>query len=68
MIGGGMGSGLRISLSGTVDEVSQRGSLVDGSPEKHALDCMNNERIIGVAIPYKDKPTGTIRIDVREHP
>jgi hypothetical protein len=63
-----MWSGLRISVPGTWDDVSQRASIVDGSPEKRALECVNEAHIVGAAIPQKDMPTGGIRLDVSDRP
>jgi hypothetical protein len=68
-IGGGMWSGERISISGDWDVASQRALLKEGSPEKDALVCFQNANGVGgIAIPYKDKRTGTIRIDISDQP
>jgi len=58
MIAGGMWSGLCVRVHGEFDEISHRALLIDGSPEKNALECIDKAQIGGgVAIPFKDKPT-----------
>jgi hypothetical protein len=68
MIAAGMWSGVHFSLPGSWDDITQHASIVDGSPEKKAFECINNAHVAGAAIPYKDMATGRIRVDVSEHP
>jgi hypothetical protein len=68
MIAGGMWSGLRITIPGTWDDISQRASIADGSPEKNALECIKRAHIGGAAIADKDKPTGSVRLEVSDQP
>lgn len=57
-----------IALHGTFDQVSQTGSLIGGSPERNALQCLNSANIPGggTARPSEDVPTGTIQITITD--
>ncbi len=68
-IGGGMWSGVKMSISGDWDSASQRALLKVGSPEHDAFVCFQNVKGVGARVtPYKDQPTGTIRIDISDQP
>ncbi len=66
MIGGGMWTGVRISVHGTWDDTTQTASLIAGTPETTGLSCLRAAKFGAAAIPYKDMVTGSIRIDVSE--
>jgi hypothetical protein len=68
MIAGGMWSGVRISVHGTWDETTKTASLIDGAPETVGLNCLHAANFPATAIPWSDMKTGSIRVDVSEHP
>jgi hypothetical protein len=68
MIGGGMWSGVHVSVAGTWDEKMKRASMADGSSEMTLLNCLNQGRIVAAGIVDKDRKTGSIRIDVSDEP
>ena len=68
MIAGGMWSGVRVSIHGTWDDATHTASLIQGAPETTGLQCLQDASFAASAIPFKDIPTGSIRIDVSEHP
>jgi hypothetical protein len=68
-ISGGMWSGVHVSVHGVKDG----GPLLEGSPEKNLFDCLIKANDAGAGIgaaviPYKDTPTGTVRVDVSDLP
>ncbi len=65
---GGVYSPVLIALHGTYDQVSRTGSLIGGSPEQNAFQCLNSANISGggSAVPSEDNPTGTIRITISD--
>ena len=66
-IGAGMWSGVKISISGDWDAASQRALLKVGSPEYDAFVCFQNVTGVGARVtPYKDQPTGTMRISISD--
>jgi hypothetical protein len=67
-IAGGMWMGVRISVHGTWDNTTKRASFISGAPEATGLECLRAAKFGAAAIPFKDKPTGSIRIDVSERP
>lgn len=68
LIGGGMWSGFKLSVPGTWDETTQHATLGEGSPEVTLLNCLNQAKIGGAAVPYKEMKPGSIRIDISDHP
>ena len=67
-IGGGMWSGVRISVHGTWDDATKTMSLIDGAPETIGFNCLQAAKFAATAIPWADMKTGSIRIDVSERP
>jgi hypothetical protein len=68
MIAGGMWSGVRINVHGTWDDATKTASLIAGEPETFGLNCLQAAKFGASAIPWPDMKTGSIRIDVSEHP
>jgi hypothetical protein len=64
MIGGGMWTGMRASVHGTMIG-TDTAYFVDGSPEKKFYDCVGGKaQIVLTVIPYDDIPTGSFRINI----
>ena len=69
MIGGGMWNGVHATLPAlTYDASKQQAIFVDPSPETTAIKCLNQAKIVVGIVPQTDKQSGTIRIDVSDHP
>jgi hypothetical protein len=67
MVGGGIFPPLRMSLHGTVDQLSKKASVITGSPEEHAFQCFSTIPLVGAdAIMSEDTPTGSVRISVSD--
>jgi hypothetical protein len=67
MIGGGMWTGMRIKLHGTMIGTNDA-KFIDGSPEKKFYECMENAHIPSIIIPYTNLPTGSVRIEISARP
>jgi hypothetical protein len=67
-IGGGMWTGMRISVHGTIAE-TRNANLIDGSPEKNFYECADGKaRIPATIIPYENIPSGSVRIQISARP
>jgi hypothetical protein len=70
VIGGGMWSGMHISIHDASPTQGQM-ALANGSPEQNLDQCLDGRNdIAGGAriIPYKDKPTGSVAIQISDQP
>ncbi len=69
MIGGGMWSGVHINVH-DASVVEGQVALANDSPEKSLYECGTKVSFppITAIIPYKDTPTGTVRVMVSEQP
>lgn len=70
MIGGGMWSGVRISIHGGWDADKKLAILNSESPEQQAASCLRGARIDGggTIIPFPDLPSGKVRVEVSDYP
>jgi len=70
-IGGGMWSGMQIRVHDASPTQGQM-SIAAGSPEQNAHECLlsMNGQVPGGGsiIPYKDFPTGSLRLDISDEP
>jgi hypothetical protein len=63
-IGGGMWTGIRVSVHGTMVG-TDKAYVVDNSPEKKFYECVGGKaQIVATIIPYEDIPTGSVRINI----
>lgn len=68
MIGGATWSGVRANIH-DASTVTDRLEILEGSPEKHFYDCGAATRTVQLTvIPYRDMPTGVVRIFVSDRP
>ncbi len=69
MIGGGTYSGIRFSVHDASPVKGQMG-LAEGSPEQNFRQCITGKSDIsgGSMIPYRDFPSGSVRIEVSYQP
>ncbi len=68
---GGMWHGMRVRVHDASSTEGQTALLATGSPEENFAQCVNGRRDIptgGRIIKYKDRPTGSISIQVSERP
>lgn len=70
MIGGSMWSGMQFSVhDGSLDPNSY--ALAPDTPESNVWSCVSRRNDLpggGRFVPYKDKPSGSVRIDVSDRP
>jgi hypothetical protein len=68
---GGMWHGMRVRVHDASSAEGQTALLATGSPEENFAQCVNGRRDIptgGRIIKYKDRPTGSISIQVSDQP
>jgi hypothetical protein len=68
---GGMWHGMRVRVHDASSAEGQTAPLATGSPEENFAQCVNGRRDIptgGRIIKYKDRPTGSVSIQVSDQP
>jgi hypothetical protein len=68
---GGMWHGMRVGVHDASSAEGQTALLATGSPEENFAQCVNGRRDIptgGRIIKYKDRPTGSVSIQVSDQP
>ena len=68
---GGMWHGMRVRVHDASSAEGQTALLATGSPEENFAQCVNGRRDIptgGRIIKYKDRPTGSVSIQVSDQP
>jgi hypothetical protein len=68
---GGMWHGMRVRVHDASSTEGQTALLATGSPEENFAQCVNGRRDIptgGRIIRYKDRPTGSVSIQVSDQP
>jgi hypothetical protein len=68
---GGMWHGMRVGVHDASPSGGQTALLATGSPEENFAQCVNGRRDIptgGRIIKYKDRPTGSVSIQVSDRP
>jgi hypothetical protein len=68
---GGMWHGMRVRVHDASPAEGQTALLATGSPEENFAQCVNDRRDIptgGRIIKYKDRPTGSVSIQVSDQP
>jgi hypothetical protein len=68
---GGMWHGMRVRVHDASPAEGQTALLATGSPEENFAQCVNGRRDIptgGRIIKYKDRPTGSVSIQVSDQP
>ena len=68
MIAGGMWTGMRITIYGAMVGTN-KAQFIDGSPEKNFYECAGQQaQVAATAIADEATPTGSVRIQISEHP
>jgi hypothetical protein len=68
-ISNGMFSGVKVTLPAiTYDADTKQVTFLDPSPEVTAYKCFDQSKIAAAVLPATHEPSGTIRIDISEHP